>query len=186
MLGLLTWQVDCLPTTNRRRTFLCAQATGNLRYRICWRVALPRAQGMQRCAPIVRTVFETKGAPMPPIAFRQILANLQEKSSPILSPTLMAQHLAIQIQELATHAGVHRNTLRIHPESTKLQHYLRNVVRVLSAIAEIQPDSDKAVFYFRNTPIASFKYKTAYDLAGDGRADDVVNYLASVHSGFAG
>ncbi|NEL43102.1 MAG: DNA-binding protein, partial [Xanthomonas perforans] len=44
----------------------------------------------------------------------------------ILSPSAMAGLLDLSQQELAELAGVHRNSLRVHPESPRVQDLLRN------------------------------------------------------------
>lgn len=120
------------------------------------------------------------------VAFEQVLVQLKEVGSPNLSPALVADKLSLQVQELASVAGVHRNTLRIHPDSPKLQEYLRNLMRILSAASAIQPDVERAIFFIKNSPIPAFQHKTAYQLAGEGRTDDVINYLESISSGFVG
>lgn len=123
---------------------------------------------------------------MTAIAFDRVLETLREKGSPNLSPARIADRLALQVQELATTAGVHRNTLRTHPDSPKLQQFLRNLVRVLSAASEIQPDVEQAFFFIKNSPIPSFDHKTAYQLVSEDRTEDVIGYLASIESGYVG
>ena len=94
--------------------------------------------------------------------------------------------LEMQPQDLASLAGVHRNTLRFHPESPRLQAALRDFVRLLSAASEIQPDWQRVAFFIKNEPIAEFDYKTLLRVAQEARTDDAVAYLKSVASGFVG
>ncbi|ABB75345.1 hypothetical protein Nmul_A2051 [Nitrosospira multiformis ATCC 25196] len=83
-------------------------------------------------------------------------------------------------------AGVHRNTVCSHPESPKLQHYLREMLRVMSAASASQSDFNRVLFWFKNVPIPSFNHKTALQLIAEGRTDDVVAYLESIQSGYVG
>lgn len=86
----------------------------------------------------------------------------------------------------ATLAGVHRNTLRTHPESPKLQAALRDLMRVLSAAAVVQPDTQRAFFMLKNEPIPAFRHKTLLQLVQEGRAEDAIDYLESISAGFSG
>ncbi|WP_181258976.1 DNA-binding protein [Nitrosospira multiformis] len=98
----------------------------------------------------------------------------------------VAEALSLPLQELATTAGVHRNTIRSHPESPKLQHYLREMLRVMSAASASQSDFNRVLFWFKNVPISSFNHKTALQLIAEGRTDDIVAYLESIQSGYVG
>ena len=118
--------------------------------------------------------------------FEAVLEQMQEKGSPNLSPTRGAERFAMQSQELAAHAGVHRNTLLKHPGAAKLQKYMRNLMRITSAASAVQPNIDSALFFVKNTPIPAFRHKTAFQLLDEGRTEDVVEYFASIESGFAG
>lgn len=83
-------------------------------------------------------------------------------------------------------AGVHRNTLRTHPESSRLQAALRDLMRVLSAATAIQPDTACAFFMVKNEPIPVFRHKTLLQLVQEGRTDDAIDYLESISAGFTG
>lgn len=89
-------------------------------------------------------------------------------------------------QDLASLAGVHRNTLRTHPESPRLQTALRELMQVLSAASAVQPDTQRAFFMVKNEPIPAFRHKTLLQLVQEGRADDAVDYLESISAGFTG
>lgn len=113
-------------------------------------------------------------------------SRLREQGSSRLSAEGMALTLDLQQQELANLAGVHRNTLRTHPESPKVQDTLRELSRLLSAAHEVQPDEDRAVFLIKNQPIPTFGHKTLMQLVQLGRTDDAIAYLESVSAGFSG
>lgn len=120
------------------------------------------------------------------MVFERFLDAVRVDGLPLLSPSKLAEKLAVPVQEFADWAGVHRNTLRLHPESIQVQEFTRGVLRVLSAAAEINPDIDRTVFWYMNAPIPSFRHKTACQLVVEKRADDVVNYLESIKSGYVG
>lgn len=90
------------------------------------------------------------------------------------------------LQDLAALAAVHRNTIRTHPNTPKLQAVLRNLMRVLSAASAVQPDRNRALFLMKNAPIPAFRHETILQLVAESRTEDAVDYLESVSSGFAG
>lgn len=121
-----------------------------------------------------------------PALSADVLESMREPGTPQLSPARLAAMLEIEQQDLASLAGVHRNTLRFHPESPRVQAALRDLVRLLSVASEIQPDWQRAVFFIKNEPIAEFDYKTLLRVVQEARTDDAVAYLESVASGFVG
>ncbi|MGH8821279.1 MAG: DNA-binding protein [Rhodoferax sp.] len=123
---------------------------------------------------------------MTAIAFANVLESAREAGTSRYSALNIASVLGLQYQDLATLAGVHRNTLRTHPESPRLQAALRDLMRVLSAAVAVQPDTERAFFMIKNEPIASFRHKTLLQLVQEGRAEDAIDYLESISAGFAG
>jgi hypothetical protein len=119
-------------------------------------------------------------------AFNDVLESAREAGTSHLSAANLANILGLQQQDLATLAGVHRNTVRTHPESPKLQAALRDLIRVLSAAVAVQPDFERALFLVKNQPIPAFRHKTILQLVQDGRTDDAIDYLESISSGFIG
>ncbi|MDR2858100.1 MAG: hypothetical protein LBV50_09665 [Novosphingobium sp.] len=119
-------------------------------------------------------------------AFADVLASAREPGTSRFSATGVANALGIRFQDLAALAGVHRNTLRTHPESPRLQSVLRDLMRVLSAAAAVQPDTERAFFMVKNEPIPAFRHKTLLQLVQDGRTDDAIGYLESIGAGFVG
>lgn len=115
-----------------------------------------------------------------------VLECVREPGTSRISPSSLAALLDMQQQELAKLAGVHRNTLRTHPESPRLQESLRNLIRMLSAALVVQPDRQRAIFLLKNEPIATFGHKTLLALVAEDRVDDAVAYLDSIASGFVG
>ena len=89
-------------------------------------------------------------------------------------------------QALARLAGVHRATVADAPSNEKLQNFMRESLRVVSAAAEIAGNDDNAVYWMRNSPIPEFGHQFAMDLVAKGKTEAVIKYLQSVESGFSG
>ena len=105
---------------------------------------------------------------------------------PVIEPELFADALSLQLQELAKLAGVHRATVTEAPANARLQTYLRDALRALSASFEVTQDRDRAIFWFRNAPIPEFEHRTAEDLVSQGKVEAIVKYLASISAGASG
>ncbi|WP_420224125.1 DNA-binding protein [Pigmentiphaga litoralis] len=118
--------------------------------------------------------------------FEEVLESTREPGTSRFSATSVANVLDMPHQELAALAGVHRNTLRTHPESPKLQLALRDLMRLLSAAAELQNDTERAIFLIKNEPIPAFRHKTLLQLVQEGRVEDAIAYLDSISAGFSG
>ena len=106
--------------------------------------------------------------------------------APLLSPKRFSEALHIDIQTLAEQAKVHRNTITRAPGSRGVQDYLREALRAIKAATDLSGDLGKALFWYRNEPLSVFNYKTAERLVSEGRADDLLRYVASLEAGSAG
>jgi len=118
--------------------------------------------------------------------FADVLESTREPGTSRFSASGIASVLGLPQQDLASLAGVHRNTLRTHPESPRLQATLRDLMRVLSAASALQPDPQRAIFLIKNEPIPAFHHKTLLQLVQEGRTEDAIGYLESVGAGFVG
>ena len=118
--------------------------------------------------------------------FADILESTREPGTARFSAAGVANVFGLQQQELAALAGVHRNTLRSHPESPRLQATLRDLIRLASAATAVQPDVQRAIFLIKNEPVAAFRHRTLMQLVQDGRTDDAIAYLESIGAGFVG
>lgn len=119
--------------------------------------------------------------------FSSFLEKIKEPGSvTALSPSRLANELEIQMQDFAALAKVHRNTMTSAPTSPKVQSAVRDVVKVLSAAFELTGDMPKALFWFRNTPLAEFGHSTAFELVESGKAQAVIAYLESRSAGASG
>ena len=57
---------------------------------------------------------------------------------------------------------------------------------MIKAAFSLSGDMAKALIWYRNDGIESFGYKTAEELVSDGRTEDILRYMASLHAGAAG
>jgi hypothetical protein len=105
---------------------------------------------------------------------------------PVIQPELFAEALHLKLQGLATLAGVHRTTVTETPTNARLQGFLRESLRALSAAYEITHDRDRSIFWFRNSPIPEFGHRTAEQLVAAGKTEAVVSYLTSIAAGSSG
>ena len=120
-------------------------------------------------------------------SFPDFLQGLREPGSrTALSPALLANALELPVQDLASLAKVHRNTLQLTPSSPKVQSAIRDVLRVLSAAHELTGEIDRAVFWFRNHPIPDFGHRTAMQLVEMGKVQAVIDYIESRSAGATG
>ncbi|MDA0574121.1 DUF2384 domain-containing protein [Burkholderia gladioli] len=121
-------------------------------------------------------------------SFDVFLSALREPdtTAPVLSARRYVAALNIDLQTLADQAHVHRNTVARAPQSASVQQFLREAIRVIRAATDLSGDVQRALFWYRNEPLAVFDYQTAETLVSAGRADDVVRYVASLEAGAAG
>jgi len=119
-------------------------------------------------------------------AFDTFLETLREPARPTLSPARMASALHLGVNELASLARVHRNTVTGNPESAQLQGAMRDIVRILAAAARINEDSDRTIFWFINHPIPEFDFLTPAELVRAGKVETVLRYLATLEGGATG
>jgi hypothetical protein len=111
---------------------------------------------------------------------------LNSEASPSISPRRFGLVFRVDIQTLATQAHVHRNTVRLAPDTETIQSYLRESVRVIRAAADISGSIEKAIYWFKNHPLPTFDYKTAQDLVSEKRTEALVKYIQSLQAGYTG
>jgi hypothetical protein len=115
----------------------------------------------------------------------RFVESLQEPRTPYISPKRLSAALGVQVANLAALSGVHRNTLR-NPGSERVQTKLREMVKAITAAAAVTDDIAKAIYWFRNEPIADYDHKTAAELVADGRLEAVLSYLRDLENGARG
>ena len=114
-----------------------------------------------------------------------LLEQLREKD--YLSPVKFIDLMKIDLGTFAARAHVHRNTVSRAPDSSTVQEHIRQNIRVLKAVYDLNGgDMQKALAWFKNEPIREFDYKTAETVVAEGRADDVIKLLEMYEAGAAG
>jgi len=63
--------------------------------------------------------------------------------------------------------------------------YLESL-QLIKAATDLKGDTAKALFCYRNEPLSIFGDKTAQTLISEGRAEDVIRFLAFLEAGTAG
>ena len=118
--------------------------------------------------------------------FQAFAEGLRAPDQLLIAPERFADALQLRQQELAELARVHRTTVADAPSNTKLQRFMRDSLRVLSAAAAVSGDRARTIYWYRNTPIPEFEHRTAEQLVSAGKTDAVVSYLLSIASGSTG
>jgi hypothetical protein len=113
------------------------------------------------------------------------VASLQEPRTPYISPKRLSQALGVKVANLAQLTGVHRNTLR-NLSSELLQGRMREMIKVISAATELTGDIDKAIYWYRNEPIADYGHRTAAELVADGQVEAVLAFIRDLENGARG
>jgi hypothetical protein len=116
----------------------------------------------------------------------RFMDSIQEPRKPFISPVRFAEAAGVSVQALAVLAGVHRNTISQHPDSGRLQERLRDMVKAIVAAVRVTGDLNKAIYWFRNEPIADYRHQTAAELVAAGRLDAVLAYLEDLRNGASG
>jgi hypothetical protein len=116
----------------------------------------------------------------------RFMNSIQEPRKAFISPLRFAKAAGVSVQALAALAGVHRNTVSQHPDSSRLQERLRDMVKAIVAAVGVTGDLDKAIYWFRNEPIADYRHQTAAELVAVGRLDAVLAYLEDLRNGASG
>jgi Protein of unknown function (DUF2384) len=116
-------------------------------------------------------------------ALHHTTQHFHDAGAPFLSARLLANGLGITLTELASLAGVARNTLTAKSGARKVDQALSPVVRIIAMAGEMAGDESRAAIWFKHQPIPGWAGKTAYDLVRERKADKVIAYLEAVRSG---
>lgn len=111
---------------------------------------------------------------------------LNSEASPSISPKRFGLVFRLDMQTLAAQARVHRNTVRLAPDTETIQSYLRESVRVIRAATDISANIEKAIYWFKNHPLPTFDYKTPQDLVSEKRTEALIKYIQSLQAGYTG
>ncbi len=118
--------------------------------------------------------------------FDSFMNFLNAEASPSISPKRFGLVFRLDMQTLAAQARVHRNTVRLAPDTEAIQSHLRESVRVTRAAADISGSIEKAIYWFKNHPLPTFDYKTPQDLVSEKRTDTLIKYIQSHQAGYTG
>ena len=110
----------------------------------------------------------------------------REGSTSYVSPKKLGSLLGLQVQDIADRAHVHRNTITRNPNSSEVQRFLNQLLRVLFIATSLTGSVERAAYLIRNEPLPAFEGKTADALIQEGRAQAVIDYLMSFEGGAAG
>ncbi|WP_373487307.1 hypothetical protein [Blastomonas sp.] len=100
-----------------------------------------------------------------------------------IDPRALAEQLHIPVTELAELVGVSRNTLAAEPLGKKGREAVLPLVRLLTHATEIAGSLERAVVWFKYTPIVSMGTKTAMEHVKDGNIAWVHGHLENVYNG---
>lgn len=121
------------------------------------------------------------------MTFLQLFEHLHEperKSG--LSPVRFCEALGTDLRVLAVRAKVDLDTLREDPDAEAVQGFMREALRVIRASSDLSGDLEKALYWFRNFPIAELGYQMPEQSVADGRGEIVLRYIALLEAGSGG
>lgn len=114
------------------------------------------------------------------------MANAQNRlvsDTGTLNPRALAEQLDISLSQLAELIGVSRNTLAAEPLGKKGKEALLPLVRLLTHASEVAGSLERAIVWFKYTPIVSMGTKTAMEHVRDGNIAWVHGHLENVYNG---
>lgn len=104
-----------------------------------------------------------------------------------ISPRLFAKQFLVDLETLAALAQVLPDTISDAPESELLQNYMRNAASVISSLVEFcDLDIDRAITWFRHTPLIELGGATAERYVSQGKTASVHRYVLSLAAGATG
>jgi transcriptional regulator with XRE-family HTH domain len=95
----------------------------------------------------------------------------------------LAAQLDISLAQLAELVGVNRSTLAAEPLGKKGREALLPLLRLLVDASEMAGSLDRAVAWFKDTPITSMGTKTAMEHVRDGNIAWVQGHLTNIANG---
>lgn len=106
--------------------------------------------------------------------------SLQEPHTPYISPKRLSQALGEGGQSGAADRGSPQHS------SQSFIGAMREMVKVISAATELTGDVDKAIYWYRNEPIADYGHRTAAELVADGHVEAVLAFIRDLENGARG
>ena len=100
-----------------------------------------------------------------------------------LNPKAFAEKLDMSIGELAELVGVSRNTLAASPLGKRGRDALAPLVSMFSYVVAVAGSEQRALTWFKYTPIIPLGPKPAIEHVRDGNIYDVVEFLEAAADG---
>lgn len=107
----------------------------------------------------------------------------RELGKSFLSPEKFTAVLNIDNKTLASTLGVHRNTIREHPDGRKTQDRLIALNRVFLALLEQTQDVKAAAFHMKHTPIRVLGDRTLLEAVKSRQEEKAIRYLQTISTG---
>lgn len=108
--------------------------------------------------------------------FQGFLNFLRDKNGINFSPGRFSAILKDDINALAWQKhGLSEQVAE--PIFSQMQPYLRSVVQVIRAAFDLTKDVENAIFWYLNTPLHTFEYRTPAQVVSAGNADVLIRYL---------
>jgi hypothetical protein len=108
---------------------------------------------------------------------------LREPGTSQLSPQRAAALLDLDLAAIAEALGVHRNTMRLHPDGRRTQEQMRDLNRIFQALLQQKADPTDAAFHLKNTPIRVLGNRTLFEAFKAGDTEKALRYLQTTSSG---
>lgn len=126
-----------------------------------------------------------KQAPREAAVLSSFHERIREPEATYISPRLMSEQLDTSLTGLSRMMDLHRNTLR-NERSEALQSKLRDLARLIGRAETMLGSRDRAVYWFRNQPLADYGGATPQELVEGGNIAAVSAYLDDVEAGALG
>jgi len=107
----------------------------------------------------------------------------REPGTTHLSSARFAAALELDLSALADALGVHRNTMRLHPDSARTQERMRDYNRVFLALYGLRSDLRDAAYHMKNTPVRVLGQRTLFEAVKDGDTGKALRYLEAISAG---
>jgi Protein of unknown function (DUF2384) len=115
-----------------------------------------------------------------------IIDDLRDLQSGGLSPMRLANILVMTQAELADLIGVKQAELDNESDALVIQCKLEPLAKILARACVMGGGMDKAVSWFRDTPLPPFGGKRAIDVVAAGRSTKVLEWLDALEDGAFG
>lgn len=118
--------------------------------------------------------------------FDGLLNYLRDETAPTeISLKRYGTVMRMNMQAIMAHAQAHRNLARRAPHIDDVQRYLRETMQILRFATEYAGTVEKAIFWYKNSPLPLMEYKTPQTLVTEGRTEALIRYFQTIRAGMA-